>query len=243
MKTILKQILTVIPFIIAGCTNHSSVQYEVSNNSFLLRVKVIDNEVKVTLEEKQIPKQLSEGNYIYRAQVSGSKDTVFRLKDPSVTVSGQNLTIHGGIAGIEVEQSYYLPADKPYFEEHIVLNNKGKQKISLSEFEMGFPLEVKEKEGMIIPESSGDRLVAIPFRHRADDNNNVIHDYSLTEILEKPGWEYRPNFCLTKYLHVRSRHYFSDAWAWIHGNRSVGIFSFNQENLVYSVISPVKTPE
>jgi hypothetical protein len=243
MKTILKQILTVIPFIITGCTNHSSLQYEVSNSSFLLRVTLKKPEVKVVLEERQIPKRLSEGNYIYRAQVSGSKDTIFSLKDTEVTVAGQNLTIRGKLAGLEIEQSYYLPADKPYFEEHIVLNNKGKQKISLSEFEMGFLLKVKGKEGMIIPELSGDRLVAIPFRHRADDLNEVIHDYALTDILDKPGWEYRPNFCLTKYLHVSSRHYFSDAWAWIQGDRSIGIFSFNQENLVYSVLSPVNTRE
>jgi len=134
-----------------------------------------------------------------------------------------------------------MPADKPWFEERIVLHNTGNSRISLSEFEMGFPLNIKDKEGEIIPELKEDRIIAVPFRHRADDKGGVINDYILTDIIEKPGWEYRPNFCLTRYLHVRSRHHFAEGWAWIRGERSIGIFSFNQENLVYSVLSPVKT--
>jgi hypothetical protein len=234
--------IVIISAIFPACTNQDSVRYEVSNQAFLLQVTVYHQEVRVILQEKQMQKNLSEGNYIYRAQISGSKDTVSRLQDPSVTVSGQNLTIRGKIVGLEAEQSYYLPVDKPFFEERIVLNNKGKKKISLSEFEMGFPLKITGMDDKTIPELADDRLTAIPFRHRADDENNVIHDYSMTEILKQPGWEYRPNFCLTKFLHIKSRHHFSEGWAWTHGNRSVGIFSFNQEHLIYSVLSPVKTP-
>lgn len=226
-----------------ACTNPASVRHELSNSAFLLRVSVNEPEIQVVLEERQTHQRLSEGNYVYRAQVSGSKDTIFTLQDPAVTVSGQKLTIHGKLAGLDIEHSFYMPPDKQFFEEHIVLHNPGNMRITLSEFEMGFPLKIKGKGDRIIPELTSDRLIAIPFRHRADDKNDIIHDYSMTEILEQPGWEYRPNFCLTKFLHVKSRHHFSDGWAWIHGNRSVGIFSFNQEHLVYSVLSPVKTPK
>ncbi|MFA5817811.1 MAG: hypothetical protein WC854_00850 [Bacteroidales bacterium] len=159
-----------------ACTNPASVHHELSNSAFRLRVTVDEPEVHVILEERQIPQRLSEGNYIYRAQVSGSHDTIFTLQDPTVTVSGQNLTIRGKLAGLNIEHRFYLPLDKQFFEEHIVLHNPGNMRITLSEFEMGFP-------------------------------------------------------------------HFSDGWAWIHGNRSVGIFSFNQEHLVYSVLSPVKAPK
>ena len=236
-------IIVAICATLPACTNLGSVHHELSNPAFLLRVTVNEPEVHVVLEERQIPQRLSEGNYIYRAQVSGSHDTIFTLQDPTVTVSGQNLTIRGKLAGLNIEHRFYLPLDKQFFEEHIVLHNPGNMRITLSEFEMGFPLKIKGKGDKIVPDLTNDRLIAIPFRHRADDKNSVIHDYSMTEILELQGWEYRPNFCLTKFLHVNSRHHFSDGWAWIHGNRSVGIFSFNQEHLVYSVLSPVKAPK
>ena len=235
---LISSICTVLP----GCKNPASGRHELSNTAFHLSVDVIKSEVHVVLEEKQIPLQMSEGNYLYRAQISGSHDTIFRLQNPTVTVVGRNLTIQGKIADLEIEQSFYFPLDKPFFEEHITLKNPGKIRVALSEFEMGFPRKIESKSKKIIPELANDRFIAIPFRHRADDKNGVIHDYGMAEILEQPGWEYRPNFCLTKFLQVKSRHHFSDAWTWIHGNRSIGIFSFGQENLVYSVLSPVKTP-
>jgi len=224
-----------------ACTNPASADYEVSNSAFSLNVTINKPDIHIVLEERQIPMRLSEGNYLYRAQVSWSQDTISTLQDPTVTVSGQNLTIRGKLAGLDIEHSFYLPADKPFFEEHIVLHNPGNKKVSFSEFEMGFPLNIKGKGDKIIPELTNDRLIAVPFRHRADDKND--DDYSMTAILEQPGWEYRPDYMLAKFRHVNSRHHFSDGWAWIHGNRSVGIFSFNQRYMVYSVLSPVKTPK
>jgi len=67
-----------------------------------------------------------------------------RLQDPAATVSGQNLTIRGKLAGLDIEHNFYMPVDKPYLEEHIMLHNPGNKRISLSEFEMGFPLAYKE---------------------------------------------------------------------------------------------------
>jgi hypothetical protein len=226
-----------------SCKNSSSKQYEVSNSVFLLKVTINEPEVHVILEEKQTPMRLSEGNYIYRSKVSGSQDTIFSLRDPEVRVSGQNLTIRGEMAGLSVEHSFYLPSGKNYFEENITLYNKGTERISLSEFEFGFPLNIKSKDDKILPEYANDSLIAVPFRHRADDKNGVIHDYNMTEILEKQGWEYYPNFILSRTYTFPSRHHFSEGWAWIHGKRSIGIFSFDQVNLVYSVLSPVKTPQ
>ncbi len=226
---------------VIACINPASVTHEVANAAFSLRISVNNPEIHVVLNERQIPMRLSEGNYVYRAQVKGSRDTAFALLDPSVTVSGQNLTIRGKLAGLEIEHHFYLPPDKPILEEHIILHNPGNKRISLAEFEMGFPLSVKDEGDKINPDLINDRLVAVPFRHRADDKNGIVHDYRLSEIPGKQGWEYFPNFLLTKTYILPSRHHFSEGWAWTHGNRSIGIFSFNQEHLVYSVVSPVKT--
>jgi hypothetical protein len=223
-----------------ACTNSASTK-KLSNSAFQLKASVNGSEVHVTLQEKQIPLLLSEGNYIYRAQVSGSMDTIFTLQNPEVTVTGQNMTISGKIAGLEIEQNFYLPGDKPYLEEQIVLHNIGDKRISLSEFEMGFPLKIKGKDDKIITELTDDRLIAVPFRHRADDKKGVINDFSMTEIIENPGWEYRPDFIASRDVQVKSRHHFSEGWAWVHEDRSIGIFSFNQENMIYSILSTIKT--
>jgi len=235
------RLIIAVSVTLPGCTCQTFAKYKLSNSAFRLEVTINESEVHVVLEEKQIPMLLSEGNYIYRAQVSGFEDTIFTLQDPAVTVSGQDLTIHGEMAGLDIEHNFHLPADKLFFEEHIVLHNQGNMRISLSEFEMGFPLRIKDKDDNIISGLANDRMMAVPFLHRADKKND--DDYSMTEILEQPGWEYRPDFVHPKYRYIDSRHHFSDGWAWIHGNRSVGIFSFNQEHPVYSVLSPVKTPK
>ena len=115
-------LIIAISVTLPSCKNPGS-HYKLSNPAFLLKVTVNESEVHVILEERQIPLKLSEGNYIYRAQVSGSKDTLFTLQDPTVAVSDRNLTIRGKMAGLDIEHSFYLPADKPYFEEHVILHN------------------------------------------------------------------------------------------------------------------------
>jgi len=234
MANLIKSFFLIIAIsaILQSCSNHQ----ELSNSTFRLSVSINKSDVYVKLEEKQMPFILSAGNYIYRAKITGTKDTLFSIQNPSVSVFGQNLIIHGTIAGIDIEQNYFLPVDKPYLEEHIVLHNPGKTKIALSEFEMGFSLIVKDSSNNVVPDLANDRMVAVPFRHRADDANGVIHDYNMAELLEKKGWEYQPNF-LAYDKAAPSRHHFSEGWAWIHGTHSIGIFSFNQENMCYNVLS------
>jgi hypothetical protein len=214
---------------------------ELTNSAFRLSVAVNKPEIQVRLEETQIPLRLSEGNYTYRARERGSSREIFGLQEAKATVTGQTLTISGKLAGLDLEQSFYLPPDKPFFEEHIRLHNPGSRRISLGKLEMGFPLIIRDQNHNLVPELVNDRLVAVPFRHRSDDKSGVTNDYDLTKMPDNPGWEYRPNFA-EPIVPITSPNHFSEGWAWIHGNRGIGIFSFDQENLVYSVLSPIRTP-
>ena len=114
--TFLSGVLGTIAFfcvVLTFCINKASGHSRLSNSAFILHVTVKKSAVNVTLKEKQIPLKLSEGYYIYRAQVSGTMDTVFSLQDPAVTVNGQNMIIRGKLAGLDIEQIFYMPSDKP----------------------------------------------------------------------------------------------------------------------------------
>ena len=215
----------------------------VENQVFRLGVSRTDSGLAVTLDEKSIPLRLSEGDYIYRALVTGNDQPFSALQDPVLTADSSTLTIRGKLAGLEVEQTFSLPAGKPWMEERIVLRNSSPNQISFAQFEMGFALRLLDSDGKVRADLAADRVVAVPFRHRTDDANGVVNDFALANLLQETGWEYRPGYRLPGLRRASSRHHFAEGWAWTHGQHSLGLFSFNQEHLVFSVLSPVQTPQ
>ena len=224
-------------------SGHQLAAQVVENQVFRLAVSRTDGGLAVTLDEKLIPLRLSEGNYIYRALVAGNDQPFSTLQDSVITADSSTLKILGKLAGLEVEQTFSLPPDKPWMEERIVLRNPSPNQVSIAQFEMGFALRLLDAEGKVRADLASDRVVAVPFRHRPDDGNGEINDFALANLLQIKGMEYRPSFQLPGDKRVSSRHHFSEGWAWTHGQRSLGLFSFNQEHLVFSVISPVQTPK
>jgi hypothetical protein len=229
--------LTVLSF------GHRLAAEVVENQVFRLAVSRTNGGLAVTLDEKLIPLRLSEGNYIYRALVAGNDQPFSALQDPVLTADSSTLTIRGKLAGLEVEQTFSFPPGKPWMEERIALRNPSPNQLSLAEFEMGFALRLLDSDGKVRADLASDRVVAVPFRHRPDDANGVVHDFALANLLQEKGWEYSPGFLLPGPRRAGSRHHFSEGWAWTHGRRSLGLFSFNQEHLVFSVLSPVETPK
>jgi hypothetical protein len=61
------------------------------------------------------------------------------------------------------------------------------------------------------------------------------------ELLTQPGYEPRMNKDL-RFSTVPSRHRVSEGWAWTHGKGALGIFHFNQEHMLFSVVSTHTTP-
>ena len=107
-----------------------------------------------------------------------------------------------------------LVADKPLMEERIVLRNPGSAMISLTEFEMGFPLSIRDAAGKVRSDRVGDRISAVPFRHRADDGDGAANEFTFDRILDRPGWEYCSDR-MTQPWRQGSRHHFSEGWAWL----------------------------
>jgi hypothetical protein len=81
-------------------------------------------------------------------------------------------------------------------------------------------------------------MIAVPFRHRASDPKGRFNDFSLLDLVTQPGSISRINKDQVVTT-IPSRHRWSEAWTWIHGNHAFSIFSFNQENMVFSVLSTI----
>ena len=195
------------------------------------------------LFDKVMNLRVADGPYLYRAQRHGTpKQKSGVITDAKINIAGNKLTIRGWLAGIEIEHTFTLPADRPILEERIVLHNKTGELIALSGFEAGLTRRVTDKQGRVLPELAAARVVAVPFRHRAIDAKGHFNDFSIHDLVTQPGSESWVNQDLS-FFTVPSRHRWSEAWAVSVGKHTLGIFSFNQENMVFSVLSTVAGAE
>ena len=110
------------------------------------------------------------------------------------------------------------------------------------EFEAGMTRRLADKAGRVLPELAADRFVAVPFRHRATDPRGFYNDFSLGEMVNAPGRILSVDNSQGTAYHP-SRHRASEGWAWTHGGHALGIFSFSQENMLFSVVSQVDLPD
>src|ERR1019366_2318325 len=144
--------------------------------------------------------------------------------------------------GLELEHHFELLPGRPLLEERIVLRNRTDTLISLADFEAGFVRQVTDRAGQVSADVAGDRWVAVPLRARATDPKGYVNDFSIPDLITKAGYEPRVNKDL-QYSQLPSRHRASEGWAWTHGSGAVGIFVFNQENMLFSVVSAQKGAE
>ena len=206
-----------------------------------LTAVVTNSQVSVRLEDKKLGLRLAEGPYLYRAvrRDGEQSQAVQGFQAASVTSTAQALVIRGKLAGLEVEHHFEMPAGHDYLEERLTLRNATGQLIALSDFEAGFVRKVADSSGRVFPELDQDRWVAVPLRARATDAKGHLNDFSIADLLAKPGFEPRVNKD-QQYTQPPSRHRHSEGWAWTHGANTLGIFVFNQDNMLFSVVSQMK---
>jgi hypothetical protein len=214
--------------------------HSLENAGYRLTIGLADGQVTALLEDKLAGFRPADGPCLYRAeQLSGNVGLVHpRLEHPSITVNDDTLTIRGELAGLRLEQIFVLPRTRPIMEERIVLRNLTNSLISLSAFEAGFARRVTDSSGQVLGELARDRWIAVPLRARATDPKGHLNDFSIRDLLTKPGYEPRVNKDQA-YSQVPSRHRHSEGWAWTHGDATLGLFAFSQENMLFSVVSAV----
>ena len=217
---------------------------ELANRYWQLRVTAADGQVRVRLQDKRLDFCLAEGPYLYRAERTNgqSAETGRGLQDAQVTTAPGQLVIRGQLAGLELEQRFELLPGRPVLEERIELRNRTDALISLADFEAGFIRRVTDQAGQVSADLGGDRWVAIPLRARATDPKGYVNDFSIQDLVTKPGYESRVNKD-QQYSQLPSRHRASEGWAWTHKDGAVGIFVFNQENMLFSVVAAQKEAE
>jgi len=218
-----------------------SPRYELKNEAYRVAVTVAaDGTVNVRLDDRRSGLRVAEGACLYRAseEIHGKAARARRLEEPVVTVKNRSLVIRGTLLGLELAHTFTLPEDKPLVEERIVVRNSGSTPVVLTDFEVGMTRRVTDTGAAVVPELVGDRVVAVPFRYRS----RGYRDYSIGDLANKPG-SLRRILNLCSEVSVPSRHRPSEGWAWTHGDWALGIFSFNQDHMVFSVISQVPGKE
>jgi hypothetical protein len=243
--SLLTGIILVSPTVRAADRNTSKGGGELKNEAYQLAVTIAaDGTVKVRLDDLRSGLRVADGPCLYRASgdIRGTAVRSDRLGEPVVTGQNRSLVIRGKLLGQELAHTFTLPKDKPLMEERIVLRNSGSTPVALTDLEVGLTRRVTDSAGQVLAELKNDRWVAVPMRARATDPKGHVNDFSINELMTKPGYEPRVNKD-QQYSQVPSRHRHSEGWAWTHGEAAVGIFSFNQENMLFSVVSSEKGAE
>jgi hypothetical protein len=224
-------------FAIAG--DAEDARAELSNDAFRLTVSISASaSIQIQLDDLRAGRRLADGPCIYRAAQTnaGTVTRSERLSDPTLKREGRTVVIRGKLMGQEIVHAFTLPRNEPWIEERVTVRNPGAHLASLSEFEVGMTRLVRDSSGQVLPDLLKDRWVAVPMRARATDPKGHVNDFSIDDLVTKPGYEPRVNKD-QQYSQVPSRHRHSEGWAWTHGDHTLGIFSFNQENMVFSVVS------
>jgi len=196
--------------------------------------------VGVRVEDLAANRELADGPYYYLAVKEDEPGKKYTLENATLSLETGRIVIRGRLAGLDMEHTLSLPKGRPLLEERIILRNLGQSAVALKEFEAGFTLRVTDAAGKVLPEMAGDRWAATPFLRRAEDPKGVIYDFPTRVLLDQPGFEYVPrvNVLPLEAKRVASPHRFSDGWAWMRGKRTIGIFSFNQEQMVFATVTP-----
>jgi hypothetical protein len=214
---------------------------ELANAAYQLDVSLAQGQVRVRLEDKILDLCLAQGPYYYSARKSdGQKVETFRgLEDVKISGSGGTLVIRGKLAGLDLEDRFALFPNRPLLEERILVQNHTDGLIALSGFEAGFLRTVTDKGGEVLPELAHDRWVAVPLRVRASDAKGFLNDFTMQQLSTQPGYEARMDM-EQRYSQIPSPHHASEGWSWTHGEGALGIYAFNQENMLFSVVSAHK---
>ncbi|RJP73808.1 MAG: hypothetical protein C4532_03860 [Candidatus Abyssobacteria bacterium SURF_17] len=217
---------------------------ELSNEAYTLKVTKESSEIIVNLYDRVMDFEWCSAPYVYRASEKCDMGTMRYEKIEASSLSQEEDTIHvqGKLAGLRLNQTFTLPQDRGFMEERILFSNDSNARIRLEGIETGFQVVVSDITGKPEIPFTSDTLIAIPFRRCPTDPRGRINEYSMKELLTNSGFEKRMRDVLF-FEQMPSRHRYSEGWAWLHEKYVLCLFSFNQENMRFSVLSSMLSDE
>ena len=218
------------------------IAVDMANAAYQISIRLSDSGLVFSLIDRQMDFELAHAPYKYQAArrvQPGELRLCEGLIEPSIRQEGDRLYITGTLAGLTLTHELWLPAGDSFFEERITLHNPEDQSVELEDFACGWQRRITNEVGRLLPALTADRLVAIPFRHGTTDPTGTDNDFSFQQIATGSGKELRINLVAPLtwgHGYVRSSKYFSEGWAWVHSDYSLGIFKFNQQAMEFSVL-------
>jgi len=220
-----------------GTDSASGTCERLGNKGFELDIRVAGGKVLTALKDLRSGDMIVDDEYIYRVVTGCSEGKLVweGLRDIRIDGGDQAVTVRGKIAALELVQTFRLPEGTSVLEEDLSISNLTGSSIAVEHLETGFQRQITDDAAHVLPELTGDRLIAIPFRHKATDPPAWDNAFTLEQLLINPGAEHRATAQLG-YGYAPALHRASEGWAWQHGEYTFGIFKFNQENMQFSVI-------
>src|SRR5262249_55493431 len=152
---------------------------------FQLVVKAAGRDIHVQLRDLRADFDFAVGPYCYEATRASEQGSIHWdwLQTASLHLAGRSLHINGKLAELDLEHTFTLPQGRAALEERITLRNTTDHLIALTNLACGLRRSMTNDVGVILPALSSDRIVAIPFRHKATDAPEWDNDFDLSHLL------------------------------------------------------------
>jgi hypothetical protein len=215
---------------------------EIRNAFYSLVLRSQDGQVVAVLTDLISGSAFADSAYFYalRCPVEDGFRETLSLSAVTFTKDRDTVTLWAKVAGFMLEHRFTLPETAPILEESIALHNQSDSSRALADFRCGFQYALTNDVGQVLPLAEQDRFAAIPFRHKPSDKPGHYHDYDVRHLLQIAGSHPVVNgFAALSYGHgeLPSRSHYSEGWAWSRGERTLGIFKFNQSAIEFSVLT------
>ncbi len=247
-----KQIKVLLILVTLICIHYKTLsQNEVNtrlvNKTFQVDVSIDAGIVDIKIKDLEQNIVWADGTYQYELSemINGQLKVFSSLELPRLESQPDRIRIRGLIGGFEIEHDLLLAAESPFLAEEMrIVNCKGERR-NVKYFHTAFSKKITDKDGNIINDIINDHFQGVPFLHRSDykktpqglpDNDSM--DYTIGQLMEGNGFVFQTSeYTWEDPRRLPSRRFISEGWAWRHGKTTLGIFSFNQDNMIFSSLS------
>jgi len=220
---------------------------KIANQYFEVSVSIDAGKVNVRINDLKQNVIWADGTYRYELGeiISGQLAKSSGLELPKIESQTDRIRIRGVIGSFEIEHDLILTAGIPFLAEEMKIINTTGERRSLKHFHAAFTRRVTGTDGEILKEFVSDHFQGVPFLHRScyqktmdgiPDKNDM--DFQMEQIIEGRGFVFQASeISWEPPRRLPSRSFISEGWGWRHGDAILGIFSFNQDNMIFSSLS------